>query len=93
MGDHPRLADVLLAVSEVITNALRHTTAEEVEMVIGPSAHGGHRISLRYAGDPFAVVPRRDPTGPSGRGLLIVQSVTDRWGMMADGRVDVWFEV
>lgn len=93
MGAHPRVGDVQLAVSEVITNALRHTVADEVEVLMTHTVDGRHRISVRYAGDPFSAVPRRDPTAASGRGLLIVQSVTDRWGMMADGRVDVWFEV
>ena len=93
MGAHPRVGDMQLAVSEVITNALRHTVAAEVELVMTPTSDGGRRISVRYPGDPFSAVPRHDPMAAHGRGLLIVQSVTERWGMMADGRVDVWFEV
>lgn len=99
LAQHPRRDDAQLAVSEVVTNALLHTSATEVEILVTKGAEGSVRVSIRYVGDPFSAVPQRDPQAVTGRGLLVVQAVTDRWGVVAGSdpgdaaRVDVWFEV
>jgi hypothetical protein len=43
---------------------------------------------------PGAVAPTKQPSGSKGRGLLIVEKLSRRWGTVAapDGKV-VWFEL
>lgn len=75
--------DVVLALSELVTNALQHTaglsidvqllrTAEAVEIRV----RSGQMEGIE-AGDP-------DPLQESGRGLLIVDSLANRWGVQGD---------
>jgi anti-sigma regulatory factor (Ser/Thr protein kinase) len=87
----PILDDLYLVVSELVTNAVvhgqgairlrLHVDAGEVwgEVI---DAGGGFEYALREAG----------PTAPSGRGLLIVDRLTTRWGVH-EGTTHVWFEM
>jgi anti-sigma regulatory factor (Ser/Thr protein kinase) len=93
IGAHPRVADAELAVSELVTNTLLHTTAADVELSAHTTVNGGLRVSVRYTGDAFTGLLRHESGGRTGSGLLIVQSVADRWGLVSDGTVDLWFEV
>jgi serine phosphatase RsbU (regulator of sigma subunit) len=85
--------DAVLCTSEAVTNAIRH---------------GGGVVDVRVACDPPTVrvevedrAPGRvavvspEPTDTSGRGLLIIDTMADRWGVEAasgPGKV-VWFEL
>ena len=88
---HPRAADLLLCVSEVVTNAVRHA---------GPP----HSLRLSQAGDTLRVevadaeqqapiLNQQDPLSTSGRGLRILDQLATRWGSepTEDGKA-VWFE-
>ena len=88
---HPRAADLLLCVSEVVTNAVRHA---------GPP----HSLRLSQAGDTLRVevadaeqqapiLNQQDPLATSGRGLRILDQLATRWGSepTEDGKA-VWFE-
>jgi anti-sigma regulatory factor (Ser/Thr protein kinase) len=97
----PRLDDVLVMVSEIATNAVRHTASggEDGWFDITVCAIGdGVRVSVGDSGG--SSVPRipRDGGEPDvmtgGRGLRIVDELADRWGHSGEelGRV-VWFEV
>jgi serine/threonine-protein kinase RsbW len=100
--DCPGLADVLVMVSEIATNAVRHTAS---------GVPGGcFDLTVSVAGDTIRVtvtdrgsasVPRmRGSTAADpgelegGRGLSLVNALADRWGFTGDrqGRV-VWFEI
>lgn len=89
----PGLVDVaVLLVSELVTNALLHAgTAIEVDCVRGRDAV---RVSvLDGASAPGA--PRAYPAdAATGRGLLIVQSLADDWGVSPapEGKC-TWFEL
>ncbi|OEJ45334.1 ATPase [Streptomyces agglomeratus] len=74
-----RVDDVLLCVSELATNALVH----------GVPPGRGYRLRLWLCGDVLRVevhdsgsgLPRvREPDGESGRGLLLVAALADKWG-------------
>lgn len=76
--------DVLLCVSELATNALLH----------GVPAGRGFRVYLRYGDDVLRIEvhdsgdgwPRlREPDGESGRGLLLVEALADKWGVLERG--------
>ncbi|WTJ46370.1 ATP-binding protein [Streptomyces atratus] len=85
------VAELLL--SELVTNALIHTRHGAV--VTASVAPAGLRVEVRdfVSGLPVSYVPNADD-GTHGRGLLLVRSLADAWGVNthALGKV-VWFEL
>ncbi len=88
----PALGDVALMVSELVTNAILHARAVPHVVVQLDATHV--RVDVQ---DPSATrpVPRRpDERAPGGRGLLIVQSLADAWGVdVRPTGKSVWFSV
>jgi serine/threonine-protein kinase RsbW len=97
----PGLDDLLLMVSEVVTNAVRHTASGDsgghFDLTISAAGHAV-RIAIADGGGPSEPHLRNGDAEPdvltSGRGLRIVEALATRWGHTGDelGRV-VWFEV
>ncbi len=92
----PRVLDAaLLAVSEAVTNAVRHG-AGQIELCV---AVGDGRIRIEVGDDGPEVPQRRPPgdgLGEGGRGLYLLDALTARWG--TDFRTDrpgktVWMEI
>lgn len=94
------LDDVDLMVSEIATNAVRHTHSGlpgggvRVSVLVSATRL---RVEVQDEGGARArpiVPPQRDGLSESGRGLMIVDGLADRWGIV-DGKdgVSVWFEV
>ncbi|WP_407698175.1 ATP-binding protein [Streptomyces jumonjinensis] len=95
--DGPDTADVAqLLASELVTNALVHTGHGAV--VTATVASATLRVEVRdfMAGLPLPdpAHRRRDPLDVNGRGLALVQSLADSWGVRTQsaGKV-VWFEL
>ncbi|MGW6890867.1 ATP-binding protein [Streptomyces chartreusis] len=87
----PDIAELLT--SELVTNALVHTDRDAVlTATVGPE---GLRVEVRdfVTRLPRPRVPNADD-GTSGRGLILVQSLADAWGVRthAVGKA-VWFEL
>jgi serine/threonine-protein kinase RsbW len=96
--DSPIREVARLLVSEVTTNALRHTASG--------TAGGGFRVSYELRDDRLRVevydagaltTPQRrahDLEAPGGRGLELLDALASRWGTLGgpEGRV-VWFEL
>ncbi len=82
-----------LLTSELVTNALVHTDHDAVvTATVGPH---GLRVEVRdfVARRPEPRVENADD-GTSGRGLVLVQSLADSWGVRAHGVGKVvWFEL
>ncbi|MEZ5179596.1 MAG: ATP-binding protein [Acidimicrobiales bacterium] len=85
--------DVLLMVSELVTNVLRHTeSAPEVQVEVA-----ARRIRVEVADDdPTLPVERpadADPDLPGGWGLPVVHLLADEWGAdpSPSGGKTVWF--
>lgn len=80
-----------LLTSELVTNALVHTDREAVlTATVGPR---GLRVEVRdfAACEPRPCVPDADD-GTHGRGLVLVESLADAWGVRAHGvGKAVWF--
>lgn len=92
LPQHPALDDIRLATSELVTNVVRHAPeVEEVEFCI-EHRPGTVRVSVRQRGGPFDRVPHL-ATDPHGRGLAIVEAVSDRWGVEWNGHLLAWFEI
>ncbi|MFC3348761.1 SpoIIE family protein phosphatase [Streptomyces echinoruber] len=85
--DAAELADeVELVADELITNALMHTEGAAV-VTLRALTGGGRRLRVEVE-DTSSALPRpRDAgeSGVSGRGLLLVDLLADRWGVEARG--------
>ncbi|MFN8020529.1 MAG: ATP-binding protein [Acidimicrobiales bacterium] len=96
----PRLGDVELILSELVSNAVVHGQCEQTELTIMiDDDHLRVEVSDPGRGGP---VERRtaDLTGSGGLGLHLVDRLADRWGHHDDrddhtgsARRRVWFDV
>ncbi|HSJ50237.1 MAG TPA: PAS domain S-box protein, partial [Actinomycetota bacterium] len=92
--DDAALENARLLASELVANAVLHGPK-------GPHADILLRVSVREAvvrvevidDGPGFVRPRRPPEGTGGWGLVLVESVADRWGIERGGPTTVWFEL
>jgi PAS domain S-box-containing protein len=85
-GARDRADDIELAADELITNALMHTEGAAVvtlRLVTVPD----RRLRVEVEDTSSALPRRREPesAGVSGRGLLLVEGLADRWGVEARG--------
>ena len=90
------LADALLVVSELVTNAIRHgKPTVTLNVSVDPPGIG---IAVDDAGQalPDLAAQRPSADATTGRGLLIVDTLATRWGVTANqpppGKT-VWFEL
>jgi len=88
--------DLLLLVSELVTNAVRHggvgpDGSVRVEMHQGPERM---RVDVVDAGTGFERESIRPGDGAGGWGLCLVERLSDRWGVgRTESGTDVWFEL
>ncbi|MCH5675188.1 ATP-binding protein [Streptomyces gilvus] len=76
-------ADAVLLVSELVTNAIRHTLSARILCGIGMVSDGCLRLEVHDHDYSGRGLPRREP-GPDdegGRGLLLVEELSDTWGV------------
>ncbi|MGV9849244.1 ATP-binding protein [Streptomyces sp. NPDC003442] len=85
--------DVVLAVSELVTNAILHSHGTEITLVIGLQADDLLRISVHDETPGQPVIRRVDSEAESGRGLQLVEWMTTAhngaWGT-SDGGATTW---
>jgi anti-sigma regulatory factor (Ser/Thr protein kinase) len=91
------VGDAALVVSELLSNAIRHAAplpGAQIR-VTWTIDHDELRIGVSDAGDgPLPQVAEPSPGAPGGRGLGIVESLSDRWGVLReDGETTVWAQL
>jgi anti-sigma regulatory factor (Ser/Thr protein kinase) len=92
-----RLSDVELIVSELATNSVRHAGNGEHGEISVEAHLGDECVRLRLCDhghgfeEPVQPEPRAD--GAGGYGLVLLDRLSDRWGVQRDGAFCVWFEV
>ena len=94
--DDGLLGDVLLLVSELVTNSVRHSSVAATDMVHMSVAvtESTLRVEVADPGEGFEPQPRDlDRTRPGGWGLYLVDQLADRWGVVRDRFTRVWFEL
>lgn len=95
LGERDRFS-VELLLSELFTNAVRHSSAapgDDIEVAI-ERTDDRLRIEVRDGGDGFTVRPRTpDRHRGSGWGLHFVSTMALRWGVEADDGTRVWLEL
>jgi signal transduction histidine kinase len=92
-GDLPRgkLDLLLLLVSELVTNSVRHSGAvpgERVQIALA-RGDGTIHVDVQDAGPGFD----RHDVRPGPHGLQVVESGANRWGIERSGPTTVWFEL
>ena len=96
--DAPLAETLVLVVSELVTNAVVHTGSPAVLRLVFPVGADADRRPVRVeVADASDQPPQRRPTrteATSGRGLEMVECLTDRWGWHPDGTGKrVWCEI
>ena len=85
--------DVILLVSELITNSVKYGGTGDLLLQIDAPAPRRLRIEVVDQGSGFEPVARSAPkTEPGGWGLHLVETLADRWGVH-EGSTHVWFEI
>lgn len=96
-ADHPALDSALICTNEIATNAVRHTRSGEDGhfTVIIAEDEGSVQISVVDDGtEGLPVVRVADPLDETGRGMFLVEMLSDEWSVESDGNAKVvWFRV
>jgi anti-sigma regulatory factor (Ser/Thr protein kinase) len=91
----PRLADVELLVSELATNSIRHGANHDQVSLEAAVTDDRVRLCLCDAGAGFERPREPEPhlDGCGGYGLVLLDRLSDRWGVQRNGSFCVWFEM
>jgi len=89
--DPDTLGHIELVVSELVTNSVRHGPGEPIVLKLAATPAGGIDGEVHDHGD-GVIRLRSDREMPAvgGLGLLLVDSLTDEWGVRP-GSTSVWF--
>ncbi len=91
-GNESLVDDALLVVAELMTNAVIHAQSE---FVVAIAARGDSvRVSVRDGSAVLPVMQDPDAHSVSGRGLVLVAGIAQRWGieLIGNGKV-VWADL
>jgi anti-sigma regulatory factor (Ser/Thr protein kinase) len=96
-AEDPLMGDLLLLVSELVTNSVRHGALSardwiHIRVALDPA---GARLDVCDPGVGFTPSAPR-PRGPDelgGRGLFLVDRIAARWGVELGPRTRVWAEI
>ncbi len=82
VGEHPRLDDAVILLSEAVGNSVLHTDSAVIGIVVLVERQGDLMIEVIDSGS--ATVPTvaasADPLAESGRGIRLIRALSARWG-------------
>jgi anti-sigma regulatory factor (Ser/Thr protein kinase) len=85
-----------LLISELVTNAVRHGASDPHESILlrAEAINGMIRVEVCDEGGSHFTEPVEpgDMLEPGGNGLLLVDTLADRWGVEPGQPTCVWFE-
>lgn len=84
----PHYEDVLLLVSELVANSVRHSVSRDIDVKVR-TKDGRIRVEVSDDGPGFTA---GSPRG-EGLGLAIVEKISDKWGLTSGERFTVWAEL
>jgi anti-sigma regulatory factor (Ser/Thr protein kinase) len=91
------LQDLRLLASELVANSVRHAGLEPGEPIDVAVVLAARRVRLEVsdAGPGFTPRPAGPPPAhvPGGRGLYMVDRLSDRWGVRTNSGTCVWLEL
>jgi anti-sigma regulatory factor (Ser/Thr protein kinase) len=91
-ANHPRLDDLLLCLSEVVTNAVLHA-GPPIE-VLGDVVDAKVRVEVSDGSTAAPVQRQPAPSSPTGRGLNLLDNLASDWGVeITSSGKTVWFEI
>lgn len=88
------VADLRLVATELVANAYLHGQPPVRFCLCHPSTDGVLRVEVTDRGQAMPQLRHPDPRTPHGRGLLLVEACSVRWGVVPaeDGKT-VWAEL
>jgi two-component sensor histidine kinase len=92
--DRETVDNVHLLVNELVTNSVKFAGRGTIQVRLARKEGDGIRVEVLDDGPGF--VPSSDRpalTDTGGRGLFLVEALSDRWGVSMAGRTCVWFEI
>ena len=86
---------LVLLVSEVVSNAVLHSTAPADSAIVLTAQLDGEnvRVSVSDAGEGFEPRPRDPARLSDGYGLFLLDKIASRWGVDDSRSTSVWFEL
>lgn len=84
----PRYDDVLLVVSELVTNSVRHSESSDIDVTVST---GDSRIRVEVSDDGPGFTT--ETVQGDGMGLILVDKLSEAWGSQAGDRFTVWAEL
>jgi anti-sigma regulatory factor (Ser/Thr protein kinase) len=86
---------VVLLVSEIVSNAVRHSRgpADAAISLDATVTEGAVRVAVTDAGSGFIPRPRDPERLGDGYGLYLLEKAASSWGVESDAGTTVWFEV
>jgi two-component sensor histidine kinase len=86
--------DVLLVISELVTNAVRHAGAGSGDVIDVCVTNRGETLLIEVVDrEPAAAPKMRDDDAPGGMGLVVVSGLCTDWGTKQQrGHKTVWAE-
>lgn len=96
LGDADTTSDILLATSELVSNAVLHGDLSEGDLISVRVDTAGDfvRVTVSHAGPAFDRHATRERNASGGFGLHIVGALAKRWDVdHRNGRTETWFEI
>lgn len=86
---------IVLLVSEVVSNAVRHSAAPADAAIALEAMVTDQRVRIAVtdAGEGFTPRPRDPSRIGEGYGLYLLEKAASSWGVEGDGATTVWFEL